>query len=88
MACSNEPKPWREFVATLTQAQRDHMLLALLAHQIEEMGSDGDVHFREPDLDDLDDPDDGKPDIYWASCGLSLIQPVKVAIPDPSGKPA
>lgn len=81
-----EPKPWREFVATLTPAQKEHMLMELLAHQLDEMGSDGDVHFREPDPDDPDD--NGKPDIYWASCGLSLVQPIKPDTPDPSGKPA
>lgn len=79
-------KPWREFVATLTPAQREHMLMELLAHQLDEMGSDGDIHFREPDPEDPDDS--GKPDIYWASCGVSLIPVAPPVVPDPSGRPA
>lgn len=63
---NSKPTSWRAFVASLTQEQRDKMLIALLSRQIEDFGLDGDVRFREAD-------EDGPADIYWSSCGVSLL---------------
>jgi len=60
---------WRAFVRTLTAAQRDGMLTALLQWQLDDLGGDGDVRFRAADPRDPDDP----ADIYWDSCGDSLV---------------
>ena len=63
---NSKPTSWRAFVASLTQEQRDKMLMALLSQQIEGYGEDGDVFFREADEDD-------PADICWSSCGDSLL---------------
>lgn len=67
MGRRNENHKWRNFVNSLTEKQKNVMLMALLEHQIEMLGSDGSVHFREAD-------EDGPADIYWSSCGISLIE--------------
>lgn len=59
-------KPWREYVDSLTPAQHKKMLMVLLEWQLDQGGED--VRFREAE------PEDDTPaEIYWDSCGDSLL---------------
>lgn len=61
------PRSWREYIATLTQAQRDRMLESLLEWQIDVLGSAGDVRWCGVD-------DWGSAHIYWDGSGEPLLQ--------------
>lgn len=66
-------REWYGFLYSLTVEQKTRMLEKILDWQIDELGVDGDIQFREPEYDDTEG-NPIPPDFYWGSCGDSLLE--------------
>jgi len=64
---------WREFVDGLRPEQRDKILYQLLAWQLNELLHDSDIAFTEGEDPDYQGTYTVNADIYWRSCGVSLL---------------
>lgn len=63
---------WREYVDGLTDAQRHHILVKILAWQIDELKHDGDIQLRDR-IYPCELEKGSPPCLYWESCGDDLL---------------
>ena len=71
---------WRDYIANLSPLQRDIILWKLLSWQLDEL-READIAFTEGEDPDYQGTYTANADIYWRSCGVSLLD-----LPEPSGK--
>jgi hypothetical protein len=67
-------RTWRDYVKSLSDKQRQKMLMKLLEHYIDEEGSDSCIAYREAEPPEYPDEPPTKECIYWTACGDSLIK--------------
>ena len=65
---------WSQFVAAMTPDQRDGMLNTILEWQLDGIGRAGDIRFRWGG-------DESDADLYWESCGDSIVPPADPSPP-------